>query len=188
MEDVNKIKPYIAHLNKQCKLLKPELDKLTAKSLDEQLLLLSDERAKLDLTNKYAYVLSSLMFAYMKVLNIKDMTPIMNELNRVKTYMSKASAFDKKSEKELQRIKDEQERAKRVINSALDGRHTGPAISKVNFAGKHTKFDKEKENEEEDDYIPGGEMLAKKIKESKDQQKNKKKSNKNQKGKITKKR
>lgn len=141
MEDSEKIKPYIAHLNKQLRLLKPELEKLTAKPLDEQLLMLNDERARLALTNKYAYVLSSLMFAYMKLLNVKDNTPIMAELSRVKAYMNKAKLIDEKSEQASKSQQEEQERAKRVINNALDGRQTGPAISKVNFQGKHTRFE-----------------------------------------------
>ena len=90
MEDIEKIKPYVRSFSNALDELKPEIEKLTSKSLDEQLLLLSDERAKLELINRYAYVLSSLMFANMKVLGVKDMSPILGELKRVKSYMDKA--------------------------------------------------------------------------------------------------
>lgn len=165
MEDVDKVKPYIIHLNKQLSSLKVDLDKLTSKSLDEQLLSLKDERAKLELTNKYAYALSSLMFSYMKVLNVKDLTPIKTELARVKSYMSKAKALDGKDEAEVKRKQEEQERAKKVINNALDGRQTGPAISKHNFQGKHTRFDNPAEDRKE--QAVDSRELSKKIIDSK---------------------
>lgn len=165
MEDVDKIKPYISHLNKQLSSLKVDLDKLTSKSLDEQLLLLNDERAKLELTNKYAYALSSLMFSYMKVLNVKDLSPIKTELDRVKMYMNKAKALDGKDEKEQKRQREEQERAKKVINSALDGRQTGPAISKHNFQGKHTRFDNP--TDDRDKKSVESQQISQKIIESK---------------------
>ena len=100
MEDTKKIKPYISYLNKQVEQLSGEINKLTSKSLDEQLLLLQDEKKKLDLSNKYAYVLSSLCFSYMKVLNIKDLSPIMAELARCKSYMDKSKQLEAKKESE----------------------------------------------------------------------------------------
>lgn len=163
MEDVEKIKPYISHLNKQLNSLKVDLDKLTSKSLDEQLLSLKDERAKLELTNRYAYALSSLMFSYMKVLNVKDLSPIKAELDRVKSYMNKAKAIDGKDEREQRLQQEEQERAKRVINNALDGRQTGPAISKHNFQGKHTRFD---DSEDQDKQEVDVKEISQKVAES----------------------
>lgn len=150
MDDSAEIKACISHLNKQLASLEVDVKKLAAKPLDEQLLLLSSEREKLELTNKYAYVLSSLMFSYMKVLNVKDMAPIRTELARVKSYMDKAKALDNKDAKEEQRRHQEQERAKKVINNALDGRQSGPAISKVNFQGKHTRFESSPEEKDEE--------------------------------------
>ncbi|SCU95951.1 LAME_0F14224g1_1 [Lachancea meyersii CBS 8951] len=143
MDDSSKIKPYIAHLNSQLANLGPEINKFTHKSLDEQLLLLNDERSKLDLSNRYAYVLSSLIFAYMKLHNVKDLTPIKQELARVKRYMDLARQLDKNDEKQEKLEKESQEQAKQIINSALGGRASSPAISKVNFQGKHTKFSEE---------------------------------------------
>ncbi|CEP62358.1 Lrp1p LALA0_S05e03862g [Lachancea lanzarotensis] len=140
MEDISKVKPYISHLNAQLAKLGPKITKFTEKSLEEQLLLLKDERSKLDLSNRYAYVLSSLLFAYMKLHNVKDLAPVKQELARVKRYMDLARQLDEKEEKQTRKEQEHQERAKKLIHSALDGRSVGPAISKVNFQGKHTKF------------------------------------------------
>ncbi|AQZ16337.1 LRP1 (YHR081W) [Zygosaccharomyces parabailii] len=144
MEDINKFKPYISHLNRQLQELKPLLENLNTKSLDEQLLLLNDERARLDLTNKYAYVLSSLMFAYMKVLNVKDMAPVMSELSRVKSYMDQARKLDASQEQKEEVKKKEHERATGLLRNALE-----PSISKVNFEGKHTRFVEQDESQDE---------------------------------------
>lgn len=149
MGDSSNVKLYISHLNKQIQLLEPEIKKFTSKSLDEQLLLLKNEKEKLTLTNKYAYILSSLCFIYMKVLDVKDLTPIMNELERIKEYMNKAKNLDSKESKELQQQKTDQERARKIITTALDGRHTQPSVSIHNFRGKHTKFDNTEENSPE---------------------------------------
>lgn len=144
MEDINKFKLYVSHLDRQLQELKPVLEGLNAKSLDEQLLLLGDERARLSLTNKYAYVLSSLMFAYMKVLNVKEMGPVMGELARVKSYMDQAKKLDLSQEQQEQEKKKEQQKAKGLLQSALE-----PSISKVNFQGKHTKFDEQDKSQDE---------------------------------------
>lgn len=163
MDDSSKIKPYIAHLDGELKKLAKGIEQFTSKSLDEQLLEKKSEREKLDLTNRYAYVLSSLLFAYMKLLGVKDITPIKQELDRVKRYMNLAKQLDQKNEGKTQHKKDEQERAKKLINSALDGRALTPAISKVNFEGKHTRFedqpvvspeDREKLSQERQKQVP----------------------------------
>lgn len=173
MEDSKKIKPYISHLNKQLKQLSGEVEKFTSKSLDEQLLLLSDERKKLDLSNKYAYVLSSLCFSYMKVLNVKDVSPIMSELGRCKVYMDKAKELDAKNAAKDKSSSLQEEQAKKVFRSALDGRNTEPAISSMNFQGKHTKFD---DSDESNNPVPKGNVslvnqVVNNIKKQKSQQK-----------------
>lgn len=146
MEDIEKIKPYVKSFSNALDELKPEIEKLTSKPLDEQLLLLSSERAKLELTNRYAYVLSSLMFASMKVLNVKDMSPILNELKRVKSYMDKAKQYDNKISRSNEKSQAEKEKAKSIISNVLDGNKNQfePSISKNNFQGKHTKFENDK--------------------------------------------
>ncbi|CAI4063728.1 hypothetical protein SKDZ_08G1290 [Saccharomyces kudriavzevii ZP591] len=143
MEDIEKIKPYVRSFSNALDELKPEIEKLTSKPLDEQLLLLSNERARLELVNRYAYVLSSLMFASMKVLGVRDMSPILNELKRVKSYMDKAKQYDNKISKSNERSQAEQEKAKNIISNVLDGNKNQfePSISNCNFQGKHTKFE-----------------------------------------------
>ncbi|CAI4039459.1 hypothetical protein SMKI_08G1260 [Saccharomyces mikatae IFO 1815] len=143
MEDIKKIKPYVKSFSNALDELKPEIEKLTSKSLDEQLLLLSDERAKLELINRYAYVLSSLIFANMKVLGVRDMSPILNELKRVKSYMDKAKQYDNKISKFNEKSQAKQENARSIIFNVLDGNRNRfePSISKSNFQGKHTKFE-----------------------------------------------
>lgn len=143
MEDIDKIKPYIVHLSRQLRQLRTEIGKFTTKSLDEQLLIESDERKKLDLSNRYAYVLSSLCFINMKINNVKDISPVMTELGRCKSYMDQAKQLDAKKNAETQDLERQEKQAKKVINSALDGRNVKPAISKANFQGKHTKFQAE---------------------------------------------
>lgn len=152
MEDINKFKPYIAHLDHQLEELKPLLESLNAKSLDEQLLLLNDERKRLDLTNKYAYLLSSLMFAHMKVLNYKDMSPVMGELARVKKYMDSAKQLDSNEEDKTHNKNEEQSRAKQIMNKALT-----PSISQANFQGKHTKFESNESDKDSSDESNGKE-------------------------------
>lgn len=146
MEDINKFRPYIAHLDRQLQDLKPLLERLNAKSLDEQLLLLNNERQRLDLTNTYAYLLSSLMFAHMKVLNYKDMSPVMGELARVKRYMDSAKQLDLSEEERAQNKDEEQNRAKQMMNKAL-----APSISQANFQGKHTKFESKDDKNSSDE-------------------------------------
>lgn len=172
MDDSVEIKACISRLNKQLGSLEVDLDKLTGKPLDEQLLLLNDEKARLDLTNKYAYVLSSLMFSYMKVLNVKDMAPIRAELARVKSYMEKAKALDGREAKEADRRQKEQNHAKKMINSALDGRQTGAAISKVNFQGKHTRFETTSNDDDEEAERGAGVAVKRSAQENKGSRRN----------------
>lgn len=137
-EDTKKFNLYLNHLNKQLKQLSPAIEKLTTKSLNEQLLLLGDENAKLQLTNKFAYILSSLVFIQMKLYNVKDMNPILTELSRVKTYMERQKNI---TSDKLSAQKDDlknKKMAKSHINSILGDR--SPAISSQNFERKHTKF------------------------------------------------
>ncbi|SCU83711.1 LAMI_0C04280g1_1 [Lachancea mirantina] len=141
MEDVSKVKPYIKNLNNQLDLLEADLQKFSSKSLNEQLLLLTDEREKLELSNKYAYTLSSLLFAYMKVLDVKDLGPVMTELDRVKQYMNTAKKLDARKADQDTRKEKQQEDARTTMSRALQGRRNEPAISRVNFQGKHTRFE-----------------------------------------------
>ncbi|AGO12765.1 AaceriADR297Wp [[Ashbya] aceris (nom. inval.)] len=120
MEDAEKIKPYIARMQQELRALRPEVQRLTARPLDEQLAGL-DARERAALANRYGYALASLLFVHLKVLNVREMDQVMAELGRVKQYM---------------------DRAKR-----LEGGPQAPAaparaaISKVHFQGTHTRFE-----------------------------------------------
>ncbi|AET41298.1 Lrp1p Ecym_8001 [Eremothecium cymbalariae DBVPG len=166
MEHINKIKPFIVHLNRQLKDLEPEIKKLTNQPLDDQLLSLTDEKERLKLSNKYAYVLSSLLFVYMKVLNVKDMTPIMAELSRVKSYMDKVKQLDLNQSEKESAAQEQQERAKTIIGSALGEIRSDAAISKVHFLGKHTKFENKRDQDELAKKVMSRLKQANKTKES----------------------
>ena len=143
-QDIKKVRPYIANLRKQLDALRPRLEKLTAKPLDEQLLEQSSERARLETTNTYAYVLNSLFFAYGKVvgLSAEEMAKIRTELERVQGYMKKAQGQDAAATKAARDQGRQQDAIKRELVRSLGGtdRDAEPTISKVHFQGKHTKF------------------------------------------------
>lgn len=140
MEEAANIKPYILHLNNQLKTLEPQIKKLTSQPFNDQLLSLSNGFERLLLSNKYAYVLSSLLFVYMKVLNFKDLSPIMDELGRVKYYMDRVKQLQSRDQAQEKLEKEKEVQVKSVINSSL-GLTCSPSISKVHFEGKHTKFE-----------------------------------------------
>lgn len=50
------------------------------------------------------------MFANMKVLGVKDMSPILGELKRVKSYMDKAKQYDNRITKSNEKSQAEQEK------------------------------------------------------------------------------
>ena len=144
-QDIKKVKPYIANLRKQLDALRPRLEKLAAKPLDEQLLEQGSERTRLDITNTYAYVLNSLFFAYGKVvgLSAEEMAKIRTELERVQGYMKKAQGQDAAATRAARDQGKQQEALKRDLVRSLggDARDAEPTISKLNFQGKHTKFE-----------------------------------------------
>lgn len=88
------------------------------------------------------------MFAYMKVLGVKDTKGIAGELARVKEYMSKVTDLKLKLERKLNHVQDEKTRAKELMVSALNRGHDSPAISSANFKGKHTKFNQKDEKKD----------------------------------------
>ena len=169
-QDIKDIKPYLTNLSRQLHALRPHIEELTSKSLDERLIAISNERDRLALTNDFAYTLNSLLFAYGKVMCLgkQDMDRLLNEIVRVKEYMARAKSLGLKEDGEKRAERDRQnvERAAGVIRSALSNNNSNsivqePAISSKNFntgTGKHIKFDdneqksdseEEKEREEE---------------------------------------
>ncbi|CCD23847.1 Lrp1p NDAI_0C01860 [Naumovozyma dairenensis CBS 421] len=140
--ELQKIKPFLNNLQKQLNLLNPLLAKLTSKSLDDHLILINNEPERLELTNKFAYILTSLMFAYIKILNFKDLSNIQYELNRVKDYMQRANSLKNKLMEKNNSNEREKSNAKNLIISSLN--RNDSAISNQNFQkGKHTKFNEQ---------------------------------------------
>ena len=94
-QDIKHIKPYLTNLSRQLHALRPHIEELTSKSLDERLIAISNERERLALTNDFAYTLNSLLFAYGKVkcLGKQDMDRLLDEIVRVKEYMSRAKSL-----------------------------------------------------------------------------------------------
>lgn len=141
-EDAKAVKPYLKHLAKQITALEPQIAKLVQRPLDEQLILIGDEQARLKLSNAYAYVIASLMFSYMKINGTKDMAPIMAELDRVRGYMQREKSAVERATARRRLGDSEKEQLRSHIQDALGKtRHSQASISAENFAGKHTRFE-----------------------------------------------
>lgn len=116
--------------------LRPAVDK----TVDETVAAL-DPLDAADTLNQYAYTVALVFFAYLKA-GGEDATkhPVMEELGRVKKHMERVTrAREAKARGELA---DEQakEQTEAFLRNAL-----APAISKVHFEGKHTRFEEAKE-------------------------------------------
>lgn len=178
-DDIKKLKPYLQNLKRSISELKPELQKFCASSLDDQLIQLTTEKQRLELTNSYAYVLNSLLFSYMKLVNVKDLEPIKTELNRVKDYMKRTQELNNKEKRQAQNVDIQQEKLKNNIMNSLRQK---PSISTQNFVGKHTKFDDSNNDDADDEKEVIKETLTKRIIDSKRNKKMKTKKS----GKVTK--
>ncbi|KAL3232130.1 Exosome complex protein LRP1 [Nakaseomyces bracarensis] len=140
-QDLKKsVKPYIKQLDRKLAELKPLVDGYMTTPLDEALLRETDELKRLKLVNNYSYVLSSLMFSYVKLLSGHDTEglndKVMVELQRVRKYIERTKKLEQKLDKN---VSDEELRKKEVqgqIRKTLT-----PSISKQNFKNKHIKFD-----------------------------------------------
>ncbi|ODQ81865.1 hypothetical protein BABINDRAFT_160096 [Babjeviella inositovora NRRL Y-12698] len=148
MDNIENVKLYAQALDSAVDSLTVEIKALVAQTLNERSAAITPlERA--ELTNNYAYSISSLFFSFLKASGVDtNKHGIMDELSRVKSYMAtvkqaKAGSEDKSADAEL---------AKRYLKSALGqgnstvvtGAHT-PAISSAHFTGTHTKFAKDNE-------------------------------------------
>lgn len=179
-QDIKHIKPYLTNLSRQLHALRPHIEELTSKSLDERLIAISNERDRLALTNDFAYTLNSLLFAYGKVMCLgkEDMDRLLNEIVRVKEYMARAKSLGLKEDGEKRAERDRQnvERAAGVIRSALSNNNNNsnsivqePAISSKNFntgTGKHIKFDdneQKSDSEEEKEKEKEKQQLVKEV-------------------------
>lgn len=143
-EEIKNIKPFILNLKRSLRELKPEINKITKNSLNDNLIQLTSEQERLKLTNTFAYVLNSLMFAYMKLINVKDLSQIMTELNKCKDYIKKANEIDNKLKKLENSEELKNEKNRQTILNALQN----PSISNDNFKkGKHIKFENDEEKQ-----------------------------------------
>ncbi|CCF58126.1 hypothetical protein KAFR_0D04790 [Kazachstania africana CBS 2517] len=138
-QDIKAIKPYISHLKKQLALLKPQIDKLTKIKLDERLISTGSEMERLKLINTYLYVLNSLLFALAKLTGVKDVSMIMQELNRVKEHIDEEKAIESK----LLNIRVKEQSTKDKVESEINNILNKPSISTKNFEKKntHIKFE-----------------------------------------------
>lgn len=144
-EDLNKVKPYINNLRRHLQTLSPTLKKqLTKDSLNDKLITMVNEQDKLDLVNNYSYILNSLLFAYMKLIGVKNLDKsIMIELKRCKEYMNKSTAIKNKHSNISHHKDNKQDKLKSSILASLNN----PAISKENFKqNKHIKFNDSNKN------------------------------------------
>lgn len=155
-EEIKNLKPFILNLRRSLRDLKPALNDVTKVSLNDSLIQLTSEQERLKLTNTFAYVLNSLMFAYMKLINVKDLSQIMTELNKCKEYIKKANEIDHKLKKIDNSKELKNEKNKQTIINALNNNidksnkhsdfNTKPSISNENFQkGKHIKFENDEE-------------------------------------------
>ncbi|KAH3899298.1 uncharacterized protein SCODWIG_01318 [Saccharomycodes ludwigii] len=137
-EETIKFNKYVSYLNKQLDSLLNSLQtELINKSLDDKLMQVTTSNNatlnRLEICNKYAYVLSSLLFVYMKLNNTKDLSPILKEISRVRSYMDEANKL-----KDLANIPKQNDEKKKSFNHS--------SISEQNFTkGKHTRFNQTNE-------------------------------------------
>ncbi|ANZ76846.1 BA75_03427T0 [Komagataella pastoris] len=143
MENVETVQQLVNNLDVRLDNVSASLDEvLELKKLDE----ITEKMSQLDqckMLNSLSYILSSLYFAYLKVNGVKDVHThgIMNDLQRVKLYMSRVKTFEEKSRKsELQEVQKKES----IHNNLKDSLGT-PAISSANFndnkQSTHIKFD-----------------------------------------------
>lgn len=141
-QDLKKsVTPYIRQLDKKLGELRPMINECMSTPLDEQLLRETDELERLKLVNKYSYVLSSLMFSYVKLLAGHDSDglndKVMVELQRVRGYIERTKKLEQKLTKKLSDDELKKEQVKDHIRKALE-----PSVSKKNFIkNKHIKFE-----------------------------------------------
>ncbi|KAG7812195.1 hypothetical protein KL921_001427 [Ogataea angusta] len=146
MDDIDAVKKLLASLNHGVEDLETKLKSgMLAKSLLNHVQGAKTPLEKVDLYNNYAYVIASLYFVLLKTSgeNKKNEHPIMQELNRVKLYIERAKKAVTKEENTEEFKRKVAEAAERHVRNQL-GEKIEPAVSKVHFEGKHTKFgDKE---------------------------------------------
>lgn len=152
MEDINKFKGFIRSLEVSIDDLSEALEPVLNVPLDEVIAGCTTAQQKAKAYNSYLYCVISILFAYVKSLGVNtDNHPIMKELAKIKQSMKALKEAEESLQKKENDAESEKEKAKQFLERALGTTGgaaapesmKGPAISKVNFEGKHTKFDNE---------------------------------------------
>ncbi|KAG7749643.1 hypothetical protein KL912_001644 [Ogataea haglerorum] len=171
MDDIDAVKKLLASLHHGVEELEIKLKSgMLAKSLLNHVQGAKTPLEKVNLYNNYAYVIASLYFVLLKASgeNKKNEHPVMQELNRVKLYIERAKKAAAKEENTEEFRRKVAEAAERHVRNQL-GEKVEPAVSKVHFEGKHTKFGGDKEDKDAD-------KTTKKRKTDSDDSKDSKKS------------
>lgn len=144
---------FISGLELSLDALEPAVDKLVSKSYNERVAD-ATHLEKIKLTNGYTYILSSLLFAYLKSQGLDTSKhAIMLELDRCKSYMKRLKDLELKDDKELLQKEQDAALVQRFMKSQLQGNSTlvtgvqEPAISRVQFQGKHKVFTDDSDDE-----------------------------------------
>ncbi|GMM27758.1 Lrp1 protein [Martiniozyma asiatica (nom. inval.)] len=182
MEDVKTMETLLKSVTSNIDTLQETLSPLQAKPLVD---LLNEIEAtndpqrnisKAQLLNLQSYLLTSLYFIYLKLQgeNKDNKHPIMQDIARVKSYMQRVDRAEKNDEREEEKEEEAKEYAKKVLQR-ISGNYE-PAVSKVHFEGKHTKFESEIKQEADADVSETDKAkLSKQIKNKKKNSKGKKK-------------
>ncbi|KAI3405844.2 hypothetical protein KGF56_001451 [Candida oxycetoniae] len=167
MENIENVKLFLKSLDSSLAQYEHALQPLLSRTIDEHLALKSTNIDKIQFLNNFQYVLISTIFSYLKAIGVDtDQHPIKKELVRIKSYMLRAKALDKRASGGQQnKSKQEEEEKNREnkeyltrtlgIKSGVVGmvKDTSPAISTQSFQGIHKRFKDDDEEEESDDGL-----------------------------------
>lgn len=150
MEDISKFKGFVRSLEASIDDLSEALEPVLDTPLDEIIAKCTTPQQKAKTYNSYLYCVISILFAYIKSLGVNtDNHPIMKELTRVKQSMKALKDAEHALKKKSETTELEKDKTKEFLQRALGttggaaapDNMKSPAISKVNFEGKHTKFE-----------------------------------------------
>lgn len=157
MEDINKFKGFLRSFEVSIDELSEALEPILETPLDDIIAECTTAQQKAKAYNSYLYCVISILFAYIKSLGVNtDNHPIMKELSKIKQSMKALKEAEVSLQKKNELIESDKDKASQFLERAL-GTTGGaaapesmksPAISKVNFEGKHTKFDNESSDAE----------------------------------------
>lgn len=150
MEDISKFKGFVRSLEASIDDLTEALEPVLDTPLDDIIAECTTAQQKAKAYNSYLYCVISILFAYIKSLGVNtDSHPIMKELTKIKQSMKALKDAEEALKKKNEITKSEKDKTEEFLQRAL-GTTGGaaapesmksPAISKVNFEGKHTKFE-----------------------------------------------